>query len=655
MASENQFFRSRLSGIKQHRVEVTSATHEDLTSGMWAELSVDEVRRIWNHLTFEESAMNITSAGNASNWDNILLTTELLRPNKSDSLAFLELGAAPPDRYARISVKRNSLQVPRIEDYMVGPLKTNATLGVQSLSYLYNSGRSWTTNPTPDIDLLLSWFDEVAEDVSDIVQALLGDSSISFRQLGANAFEASSNDAIECEKGRQVRWMTFFEKSTASTLLPQPLYFQVDTTGRDPSKWTVVKWWYNGVVYNDTDDLRAAISRPSFERLPPNLDGLWTTLDPSLSLKTRDGSMAVGSSLMQYSSKLSINRSSGLVSWLGFDFTIAFSQTTGVSLFNIRLDGERIIYELGLQEAMAHYAGDDPIQSGTAFLDTLFGFGAHLSPLIPGFDCPDYASFLSTAYHRMERSYTRQGTICVFESPTDYPLQRHSRKDKTVAFVNSVLIVRSIAVIGNYDYLLDYIFFLDGSVEVKVRASGYIQGAYSNSQSDYGYRVHDQFSSSIHDHVLNFKADLDISGRTNNLSVINIEAADIEYPWSDGIPRHTMVLNRTQIISEDESALNWPPNGASLYVITGETNKYGESRAYRVMPGTGVGTPSHLIPKNSSNLRKAAFWATYDLFVTKQKDTECFSARPANILNPDDPLVAFDRFLDGESLVDEDL
>ncbi len=40
-------------------------------------------------------------------------------------------------------------------------------------------------------------------------------------------------------------------------------------------------------------------------------------------------------------------------------------------LFDIKYKGERIIYELGLQEAIAHYAGNDPQQSGTAYLGEL--------------------------------------------------------------------------------------------------------------------------------------------------------------------------------------------------------------------------------------------------------------------------------------------
>jgi primary-amine oxidase len=57
---------------------------------------------------------------------------------------------------------------------------------------------------------------------------------------------------------------------------------------------------------------------------------------------------------------------------------------------------------------------------------------------------------------------------------------------------------------------------LDGSVEVKVRASGFIYGAHwaanAVNKDEYGFRVHDALSTNMHDHILSFKADFDIAG-----------------------------------------------------------------------------------------------------------------------------------------------
>lgn len=189
---------------------------------------------------------------------------------------------------------------------------------------------------------------------------------------------------------------------------------------------------------------------------------------------------------------------------------------------------------------------------------------------------------------------------------------------------------------------------------MKVRASGYIQGAFYVNNTGYGYHVHDALSSSIHDHVLNFKADLDITGgMRNSLAKVTVAPRDIDYPWSISGPRHTMVLERSFV--EMETALNWPPNSATMYVITGDENHLGEHRGYRIMPGTGIGVPAHLTIQESPILLRAAEWAKNDLFVTVQKDTEPRSAVPANSLTPEDPLVDFGRFLDNESIVDQDL
>lgn len=352
-----------------------------------------------------------------------------------------------------------------------------------------------------------------------------------------------------------------------------------------------------------------------------------------------------------------IDEEQSFISWMGFSFNFSFSQVNGIALYDIRLDGERIFYELSLQEALAYYAGNDPVQSSTAFFDSLFGLSTMMSELVPGYDCPSYAKFFDTQHFRGEKAHHRSRTACVFEAPLEYPLQRHRRGATITSYMNSMLIFRTIATVGNYDYLIDYTFYLDGTVEVKVRASGYIQGAYWNngSNSKYGYRVHDFLSSLIHDHVLNFKADLDIGGRSNNMTLMSVVSKEVDFPWSAIEPRRTMQLEHSQILTEDSASINWPANSATMHIVTGGMNDLGERRGYRIMPGSGVGSPIHLTTSDPTSLTKSAEWTKYDFFVTKQKDTEPRSTSPLNGLTPDEPLIRFDRFLNNESLVDEDL
>ena len=60
--------------------------------------------------------------------------------------------------------------------------------------------------------------------------------------------------------------------------------------------------------------------------------------------------------------------------------------------YNIKYEGERIVYELSLQEALAHGACNDPVQSGANYLASYYGFGPYAFELVKGYDCPGYAT-----------------------------------------------------------------------------------------------------------------------------------------------------------------------------------------------------------------------------------------------------------------------
>lgn len=205
----------------------------------------------------------------------------------------------------------------------------------------------------------------------------------------------------------------------------------------------------------------------------------------------------------------------------------------------------------------------------------------------------------------------------------------------------------------SYDYMFSYEFYLDGSIRVEVRASGYIQAAYYAHNGDYGYHIHDVLSGSMHDHVLNFKADFDILGTENTMQLTTVVPVSQTYPWSQ-TPRNTMMLQRQFIESEDDSRLLYDGNSATQYrvVNTDKPNKYGEYRGYRILPSDGT---IHLTVQNSSNLVNAAKWAEYDLMVTKHHDTEPRSAHPYNEEDVYDPPIDFDKFFNSENLTQTDL
>lgn len=454
-----------------------------------------------------------------------------------------------------------------------------------------------------------------------------------------------------------IRWDQFWNlpqtEFDSGTLLPLGLYFKANVTGRDPTNWTLDGWLYNDIFYSTTEEFKAAYWSPGFVKLPANIDGAWAWTDQQGDIPILDSNYPP-TGVAPSGSRYFADAEQNYVKWMDFEFYTSFSRDTGMTLHDIKYKGQRIIYELGLQEALAHYAGNDPVQSGTAYLDTFYGFGTYAFELVKGYDCPSYATYLNSTFYTGETTHTHVDSICLFETEANYPIQRHSTSAYVSATKNIFFTIRNICTVGNYDYMFSYEFYMDGSINVNVRASGYIQSAFFYANHEYGYQIHDALSGSMHDHVLNFKIDFDILGTANTMTTsTNVPVSEV-YPWSDGKARNTMKLERSTIETEDTGKLDWAANGATQFAVVNmdEKNAYGEYRGYRILPSSPT---IHLTVEDSSNLVNAANWANHDLFVTRQHDTEPRSSHPYNSQDVANPAIDFNAFFNGESLVQQDI
>jgi primary-amine oxidase len=351
---------------------------------------------------------------------------------------------------------------------------------------------------------------------------------------------------------------------------------------------------------------------------------------------------------------------------MDWSFFITYSRDLGITLYDIKFKGERIIYELGLKEALTHYAGNDPYTASTAYLDSYIGMGVFQFQLVEGYDVPFNSTLLDIIYHTAGNTVTQKKALAVFEIDNTMPLQHHAATsleelEYDWTWISSIksplLVVRAISSLGNYDYLFDYIFYLDGTIEVKTAASGYLQAMYYTSmENTFGTHVHNTLDCGIHTHFFSYKVDLDVCGKNNSFQRVNMVPVEVEYPFFKDIEPGkfgSFQLQRDWVANEDFSRLHWPENGQGAYLFLNQniTNTWGEYRAYRLMPGHH-GTVSFA---NSTILKKNAQWYHHHVSVTLQKDTEPSSSAALNQNLPWDPLVDFDQFFNGEDLNQTDL
>jgi primary-amine oxidase len=204
--------------------------------------------------------------------------------------------------------------------------------------------------------------------------------------------------------------------------------------------------------------------------------------------------------------------------YLEWSFAFGLSSLTGMRVFDIRFKGERIVYELSVQEAMSVYGSITPGMILTKFLDSSIGIGRFAHELVRGVDCPYAATYIDTfRYIDVSAPQRFRNSICLFEHNTGRPLRRHFSdffSNSYGGMVNSALVFRTITAIGNYDYLWDFIFYQSGSVEAKVHATGYISSSFNvDGNLKYGHQVAENTIGNIHTHFIHFKVDLDVLGK----------------------------------------------------------------------------------------------------------------------------------------------
>lgn len=625
----------------------------------WASLTIEQTVQIQKWLEEPARALNLTRGAISKPSDNHIFLIEAYYPPKASVLRyFSSLSSSDiPEKYARVTIHHGSAPEPVIKDYLVGPLPIGSSTRMEHLTDIYHldaiphnargfDTRDWTT---PEI------FERMAAPLMEAYKELLGGTpqdTLTTAGSGPFSFDGSFRRL----------WLSWRRNTPGFFLHPLNLYQYVDLSGTDPSQWDQLKIVYNHQVFNSPEAFMEAFHNGSLKRIPvidPDTDLSYSTrkrIGAQRDLDYLPGPRSVSFAGLRFRVDYDLQ----YVSWMGWGLYLGFDRDMGLSLWDINFRGERIVYELKPQEALAQYAGNDPFQATTAWLDRYFGMGQSVRDMLPGYDCPHEAVYLPATTYSVNGLTTQQRAICIFEHDSGRPLSRHLgyEENEFGAVKGYELVIRSIATVGNYDYLFDYIFHLDGTIEVRISASGYLQaGFYDKTQGQYGNRIWETSMGSLHDHVINYKVDLDVAGTANSLLKTTLSQESITQPWFEedwGDEVIQQVVTREYIDDENDALLKFPTNFQGGYAIVNqeETNKWGTSRGYAIHPGY---SPIHNTVVGSKRLLKNANWARYNLAVSRRKETEPSSSSMWNFNLPGSPPVDFHKFFDGENITQEDL
>ncbi|PGH13252.1 hypothetical protein AJ79_03811 [Helicocarpus griseus UAMH5409] len=637
---------------------------------VWRGISPEDNRAVWELLHNPTTGLNLTSRRNATITDNYVFWIDALPTNKSAVLAYIDGDGPPPPKYARAIIFEGGRTNPRSQEYMIGPLPVSAETAVEPLDYMYNGGmggsvpfnaRYYDGIRDNAVEPLIA---SVMSSIANITSALFQGGAYYGWNDNRTTMRTVTTDPVSFDGEQAFLNVMFRVPTDASILTPVDFYLLIDWTGTDPSSYYVKGFVTKERFFPTVERLTEAFEAGELgQEFPQTHNASWALLDRKPEMGTRELDEKFPATILQLGGKrFKLDKEQQYVEYMGWSFYMSHSRSLGLMFFDIKFKGERILYELSLQETLSQYGGNQPKAASTVYHDSYYSLGTRAGTLLEGYDCPFGSTFLNLTYHDANHTVVNQNALCIFETDPGVPLSRHRSSDRGSRWgfddlgviKGNALVTRTVVTVGNYDYMFDYAFNIDGSLEISVRASGYLQASpYYKTQKKWGPRIQQGTQGSLHDHILTWKADFDIVDSANSFEISKLVAVEQSQPWFPELGGFEQIELQTRYL-EKEDRFNYEPNNQAIYSVVNrdKKNAWGENRGYRIIPGL---SNIHLTTLNSPFSRRNSEFAKQNLAVTRQHDNEPFANSVQNVNLPWRPQQDFSRFFDGESLDQEDL
>jgi len=329
------------------------------------------------------------------------------------------------------------------------------------------------------------------------------------------------------------------------------------------------------------------------------------------------------------------------VAWQNWRFRFRLDPRLGaiVNLAGIQ-DGNRfrsVLYEGSLSELYVPYMDPALGWANRVFIDAgeFYATGHILKPLRAEVDCPSNAVYFdSLAWEEHGFPVIHSQVACLFESYSGEPAWRHFEGHQLSGSGARVLVLRTAAVIGNYDYVLDWRFERDGNLRLAVGATGIVETkavkakdavdspghSTAGAGDEFGHFVAENTVGVNHDHFFSFRLDVDVDGVNNSFMPMRLVKRQLNNPMRKSI----WVAESSIAKSERDAMMDIHLDKPSMWHFVNPNVKgpLGYPTGYELMPGT---TAASLLDPDDGPQKVGAFSA-HQLWVTPYKRDERFAS-----------------------------
>jgi len=315
-----------------------------------------------------------------------------------------------------------------------------------------------------------------------------------------------------------------------------------------------------------------------------------------------------------------------LLSWQNWQLRLGFNHRESLVLHQVAFqDGDRlrsVAHRLSFAEMVVPYRDASPDHyRRTAFDIGEWGLGFMTTSLSLGCDCLGEITYLDAVVHDSAGSpVTIPNAICIHEEDSGV-LWKHVDERAGAEVRRARRLVLSFhATVANYEYLVYWRFYQDGSIECEVRATGIMVTSHiaaPGSRPANGTVVDHGIYAPFHQHFIVARLDLDVDGADNTVYASESRPARPggDDPYALGL---TVASTPLRTEAEGKQDYDWGVQRSWKVVNDNVANGLGTPVGYKLVPSAAF--PPLLDPASPAFQRAQAIGHT--LWVTPYREDE---------------------------------
>jgi primary-amine oxidase len=298
-----------------------------------------------------------------------------------------------------------------------------------------------------------------------------------------------------------------------------------------------------------------------------------------------------------------------LLRWQNWVLRLGFTAREGLVLHEVGFEDagrlRPVAHRLSFAEMVVPYRDATPDHyRRTAFDIGEWGLGFMTTSLERGCDCLGEITYLDAVVHDARgEPRTIPQAICVHEEDDGIGWKHVDERTGTEVRRARRLVISFHATVANYEYLVYWRFYQDGSIECEVRATGLMVTSYfaEGGQPATGTLVDQRTYAPFHQHFIVARLDLDVDGPGNTVFACDSRALPVSEDNPYGL---ALVVDETPLRTEAQGRqdYDWQVQRAWKVASSQARNGLGTPTAFKLVPGGSF--PAQFDP-SSPALRRA--------------------------------------------------